>query len=60
MALVEAVAGKLFPVVEDLAGGLLGDAVLDRSVDKLLAVLEQFIFHLLGDCFAQVVRFGAV
>ena len=58
VALVEAVAGELLPVVEDLAGGLLGDAALHCPMHELLLVLEQLVLDLLGDGFAQVVRLG--
>ncbi len=58
MALVEAIAGELFPIFKDGAGGFLFNAALDRPAHKLLLVLVQLVLDLLGDGLAQVVRFG--
>ncbi len=44
MRFIEAVAGELFPFIKDSRGGLFRDTPLHSPVNKLLAVLEEFLF----------------
>ncbi len=55
---VEAVAGKLLPVGENLIGRFFGDAVGDCARDELAAMFLELFGNLLGDGFAQVIGFG--
>ena len=58
MALVKAILGEFFPIGEDAFGFFRRNAALAGAFDKLVAVLDQFIFLLLRDDLAQFVGFG--
>src|SRR3989337_3764916 len=58
VALVEAVAGEGFPIVEDGVGIGLGDALGPGPLDELVAFLVQGVGLFLGDRLAQVVGIG--
>jgi len=58
VALVEAVTGKLLPIGEDFFRSLPGNAAGNRPLDELRLVLDDFFLVLLGNCLAEVVRFG--
>ncbi len=57
MRLVEAVAGEILPVVEDLGCHILIDAALGRPVHELRPVLAQHACLLLGDRLPQLIGF---